>query len=448
MRLRKYVVINEVSQGTFNPHYSLLARITFLRAKLLLFFPRFVPKDETYLATERFSGQKRIEASIHWGRLSLAEMGRLYAAAEGDSETYACYAAFQSWLHLIAAYASAENLTLPTQDRADVYQRPQTLSPEQCLDWARKLRDHALISYADIGRYYYNQIKEKSGLPGQTDAFGPYSIQKLPAVYEARQDQYADWIANRNDDFLVLDMSLMAVNVDDLPKLSPTHPNRNIYLFGTNACYLFFARGLYLLCSDTSEEFDHLKQKDQEIQWLPKLRRAMRLLNVAWAIAEDGGKITEAEEIGQEIRLNIQRTWNNHPTLHTEEYSTIDTDALRDLYPRRVAEINDLSKLFSAVCMALQLQLTAVTERDELANEIKCLLRTIHRNIRQNPTLEVLLSHQERYNGHLSTYIEKAKAILTAHIETTMVTEHVLNSLELKAERDRLVQKIFRISIE
>ncbi|HEY9738835.1 MAG TPA: hypothetical protein V6D06_21220, partial [Trichocoleus sp.] len=54
VRLRKYVIINEVSQGTFHPHYSLLSRIATLRAKMLLFFPQFVPKDDQ-MPSDRFT---------------------------------------------------------------------------------------------------------------------------------------------------------------------------------------------------------------------------------------------------------------------------------------------------------------------------------------------------------------------------------------------------------
>lgn len=446
LRLRKYVVINEVSQGTFHPHYSLLARIAFLRMKLLLFFPRYVLRDEVCLETERFSGQRRIEASIHWGRLSLAEKARLYAAAEGDSEIYACYAAFQTWLHLIAAYTSEENLTLPPRDRSDSSQKRQTLSQEECLRWARRLRDHALISYANTGRYCYNQIKEKSGLPRQTEEFGLYSIQKLPAIYEARKDEYAERSASSDDDFLVLDMSLLAVDVEDLPKLSSNHPNRNIYLFGTNACYLFFARGLYLLCSNTSEEFDESEPLEQEIQWMPKLRHAMRLLNMAWAISEDGGRLEEFQVNGEQ-RFNIQRSWKSEEP-DTEGYSTLDMASVKDLYPRRVAEINDLSKLFSAACMALRLRLLAAAERELLAAETNNLLDALHKNIRRNPTLRRSLAHQEQYNKHLSIYTSKAKEILVNYINSSKMDNRIISGSELREQRDLLVKQLFEALIE
>ncbi|MEO0984380.1 MAG: hypothetical protein AAFY20_02405 [Cyanobacteria bacterium J06639_14] len=439
LRLRKYVVINEVSQGTFHPHYALMGRIAFLRVKLLLFFPRFVPRSDRYLPTERFSGQQRTEASIHWGRLFMAEKSRLYAAADGDSEIYACYAAFQCWLHLIAAYAPTENLTLSSSMERN--RQGQTLSPDQCMEWAKKLRDHALISYSETGQYCYNQIKEKSGLPGQTDEFGPYSIQKLPAIYEAKGEQYAQWAVDTDDEILVLDMSLLGVSADVLPKLGPNHPDRNIYLFGSNACYLFFARGMYLLCSNASQEFEPSDLTAQPIQWEPKLRNATRLLNMAWAIAEDGGNITKNTS-KSERELSIQRSWKSDEVQSgSTSYSTRDVDSVRDLYPRRVSEIVDLSKVFSAASMVLCLQLVSEPEQSQLLTEITDLLGTLHSTSRLNRTAKALLARQNRYNSHLSTYLDTAKAILSVYTQAAINRDESLPNL--KTKRDALVRDLF-----
>ncbi|PSN19825.1 hypothetical protein C7271_05320 [filamentous cyanobacterium CCP5] len=443
LRLRKYVVINEVSQGTFHPHYCLLARIVFLRMKLLVFFPRFVPQDDRYLPTERFSGQQRTEASIHWGRLFLAEKARLYAAADGDSEIYACYAACQCWLHLMAAFAPVEQLNLPARSGSDLPERGLTLSAEQCIDWAKKLRDHALISYADMGRYYYNQIKEKSGLPGELENFGSFRIQKLQAIYEARGQQYAEWTASSRD-VLVLDMSLLSVTADDLPKLAPKHPDRSIYLFGTNACYLFFARGLYLLCSNDTQEFQ-ANAPDQPIDWEPKLRLAMRLLDMAWAIAEDGGHVAREENSPERMRT-IHRTQSD-PEAYSETpyYSTPDVDSVRDLYPRRINEIVDLSKVFSAASMVLRLGLTSQAERSQLRTDIDRLLDTLQSTNRLNRTVRALLSRQTRYNSHLQPYLDQAKTILQRQAATAMVEAA---APDMPKMRDRLLRELFSALIQ
>ncbi|MEO1180831.1 MAG: hypothetical protein AAFX51_08250, partial [Cyanobacteria bacterium J06636_28] len=165
VRLKKYIVTSEVSQGTFHPHYELLGRIYFIRAKLLTFFPQFVLKDEQSLPTENFSGQHRTRASVHWGRLFLLEKARLHAAANGSSEVYAYYASIQSCSYLFAAFDAEENLELSS------HIGNKRLNRSSCLEWAKLLRDHALLAYSEMGLRCYYEIKEKSGLPEESDAY-------------------------------------------------------------------------------------------------------------------------------------------------------------------------------------------------------------------------------------------------------------------------------------
>lgn len=438
VRLRKYVVINEVSQGTFQPHYQLLARIAFLRMKLLIFFPRIVPNDGENLPTEQFSGQKRIAASIHWGRLYLAEKSRLYAAANSESEMYACYAAMQCWIYLIAAYSHPDQRSL---DRFKPKHHQLTLAPEDCLSWAKRLRDHALASYASPGRYYYNQIKEKSGLLEDFDHFGSYSIRKLPAIQEVRgpQGNYQ----SQDKQILVLDISLLSVDLDDLLKLSPNYPDRNdyhnIYLFGSSACYLFFARGMYLLCSDTTDEFSSDRFSQQPIDWTQKLNLATRLLNMAWAIAEEGGEVEYTEYTS--AQLSIVRSWKSMP--HQGAYSDPDVNSVRDLYPRRVTEIVELGKLFSIACMILRLYLLSPETQIELCQEIEKMLNTLDtaNQLHESHQWYQILKGQPRYNGHLSDYTERAKRILSRNFECAQ--KSVVTGASVSHERERLLQDLF-----
>ncbi|NJL45542.1 MAG: hypothetical protein HC922_07035 [Leptolyngbyaceae cyanobacterium SM2_3_12] len=435
LRLRKYVVINEVSQGTFHPHYLLLSQIAYLRTKLLLFFPQWVPTDEICLPTESFSGRLRTEASIHWGRLYLAEKARLYAAADGESEVYACYAAMQSWLYLIAAYAGSEKLTLIKPTDSDRVHRPQ-LSPKQCFDWARQLRDHALVAYAETGQQCYYQVKEKSGLARDIrDEFGSYQIEKIPPIYEARGQQYIQW-SQSEQELLVLDMSLLAVNPKDLPKLSPHHPTQNIYLFGTNACYLFFARGLYVLCTNEADEFGATESLASEIDWDAKLLHAMRLLNTAWAIAEEGGEVTKDQQDGERV-YHISRSFSSDR--QPSRFSYPEIDAIRDLYPRRITEIADLGKIFAVACMVLRLGLLPPADQAALESDIESLLDNVHnaQNLQRSRTQRALIQRQKRYNGHLEAYLNRAKACLQKHKNLTHQT------LDMAEKRDALIKDLF-----
>lgn len=426
-RLKKYIIIGEISQGTFHPHYELLGRIYGMRAKLLTFFSSFVPQS-ALLPTENFSGQQRTRASAHWGRLYLLEKARLYIAADGNSEIYAYCAAMQSCFYLSAAYDGAENVTIKTGPNRSI---AHELSRQDCLAWAKKLRDHALLSYADTGRQCYNAIKEKSGLPGVVDDYGRYLIEKLPAIFEVRESQQSTE-ANETNKFLTLDISLLAVNITDLPKLTAKHPNKNIYLFGTNACYLFFARGLYLLCSDTTDEFARV-DSDEEIDWPRKLLKAMRLFDMAWAIAEDGCSLER--EPGSR-RKQIARSFQDSGA--DDYYRSQEVKSVRDLYPRRVNEVADLGKVFSAACIALRCHTLPAAERSELIYAIDRLFGMFHGQYRlkNNRLLKALLLRQARYNGHLETGLQRIQPIIKNSIPAG---DRPANAKEIKAARTALI---------
>ncbi|MEO0768718.1 MAG: hypothetical protein AAFY72_04685 [Cyanobacteria bacterium J06649_4] len=425
-RLDKYVVIGEISQGTFNPHYYLLSRIYLLRARLLTFFPRFVPRADDLLPTESYAGQQRTIASVHWGKLFLMEKARLYAAADGDSETYTYYAALQSCYYLTATFEDLEKTQL--SDRRTGITRE--LTRDRCLTWARRLRNHALVTYAQMGRKCYNAVKEKSGLPDDFEDHGRYSIEKLPAIFEDRGLQKGRE-QSENDQFLTLDISLLALNSEELPKLTSKHPERSLYLFGTNACHIFLARGLYLLCSDTTEEFETNEPKGP-IQWERKLLLAGRLFDLAWAIAEDGCKVTRQEGTKQK---KITRSFKG--SNDSNQYTSREIDSVRDLYPRRISEIADIGKIFSAACMVLRLHLVPADQRTETLQNIDKLFAMLHGEYRlkNNKLSQVLLRRQKRYNGHLENFLSEARKVIeryrpvSGQIHTNDAIESCRNNL-------------------
>jgi hypothetical protein len=457
LRLRKYVALNEVSQGTFYPHYLLLSRVLFLRTQLLLFFPDQVPfdkepaKERAYLPTDESKADppKRTEESTHRGRLYLAEKARLYAAASGDSQTYACYAAMQAWIYLIASFTLND---APPSGRSRGSTPFRRISPEDCLTWARRLRDHALITYAEAGRSAYYQIKEKSGLLKETvDSFGFYDIEKIPAIFEQTRENQATPTGGE-ENFLVLDMALLSVDPADLPKLSPHHPTRKIYLFGTRACYLFFIRGLWMLCSNVNQEFDRGDSPPQEIDWGAKFSHAARLLHVAWTMAEEGGMVHSSKDPEDGVRrFRITRPFSNTPDLPVG-VSNRKTNAIRDLYPQRVGEIADLAKVFAVAAMVLQLFLPeARADRPSLQTDIELLLNSLHssHNLTHSPpenrrTQRALLKQQNRYNPHLEDYLREVARCLRQYKRDALTNNSVMDTpREIQDRRDRLVRELF-----
>lgn len=439
-RLRKYVVINEVSQGTFHPHYYLMARIEILRAKLLLFFPTFVPYRQQYLPTDQSNSYGRTRASVHWGRLYLTEKARLYAAADGNGELYACCAAMQCWMYLMAAYVPDKELVLSvSQSTNPSSQKPFSLG--NLMEWAKRMRDHALLSYADIGQQCYYQIKEKSGLPDEADEFGLYSIRKIKPIYETRELD-DDHPLQANPEFLVLDMSLLAIDAEKLPKITPNLPIRKIYLFGGNACYLMFARGLYLLCSDEVEEFEDAPLARQPEEWEVKLAKAMRLLNMAWAIAEEGGELQiNASDSAQHYDIHRHTNFPDDGNVYTSP----DINAMRDLYPRRITEIADWGKVFSAACMVLRIYTSNTENQRSLAADVDKVLNGLHSAYRLNEPLQQLLEDQPRYNGHLAESFRQAQDILRRHRDQALDNP---STSSLKTKRNQLLGELFQSLFE
>lgn len=435
-RLKKYIVIGEVSQGTFNPHYKLLGRIYLLRARLLTFFPRLVPNAENLLPTENFSGQQRTKASVHWGKLYLLEKARLYVAADGDSETYAVFAALQSCYYLTAAYESPSDTTLTILKTGDT----RKIDRNHCLMWAKRLRDHALLTYAKIGRQCYNAIKEKSGLPHTFEEYGRYSIERLPAIFEDRGLQQ-DRRPSEENEFLTIDISLLAISNEELPRLTANHPDKSIYLFGVNTCHLFLARGLYLLCSDTTEEF-RKNEPEGPVQWDRKLVMARRLFDLAWATAEDGCSIARGESRQQK---KITRSFKVNNSDNT--YTSGEIDSVRDLYPRRVNELADIGKLFSAACMTLQMHRLPVDKRRAITEDIDKLFAMFHSKYRleNNRLLKALLLRQKRYNAHLESFLANAQAVL---VESRPTSDKPCTDRETENCRNILMKNLFSALFE
>lgn len=276
VRLAKYRLVGEVSQAAFQPHYELLARIYFLRARLLLFFPftasNFSANQHFPLATDvEHNNRLRTERAVHVGRLYLFEKARLYAACNGDSELYACLTAYQCCTYLI----TAESNIVPMQK---VGSRSLELTEDQSRDWARRLRDEALLSYSEAGRRYYYQIKEKSGISEKRHHdFGKFQIDAVPAIREQRGDEELGIIelerkhSNLSEKILCLDMSILGLDERLIRGVETDERGDTIYLFGTNACHLFFMRGMYHLCSNDLKEFGDTIRVDSLSGWSAKL---------------------------------------------------------------------------------------------------------------------------------------------------------------------------------
>lgn len=453
IRLAKYFIINEVSQGLFHPHHQLRSQIYFLRAKLLIFAARQVrveePSSPHYIPTDgSVKGTFRdTETAIHSGRLYLMEKARLYAASNGDEEQYACYTACQAWLYLMAAFSSDEiSVQVGTQQL--------TLNRDRGLDWARRLRDHALISYAETGQRCYYQIKENSGLSDDlTTPFGNYHIRPIPPISEMLAEHSPG--QDRDSGVLYLDMSLLSVRREWCGANDIEKPSSRIYLFGTHACYLLFARGLFHLCSNQFTEGDNefefeVEQSDDPQLWDRKFHIASRLLNLSWAIADDGAQVHQSGEDGQyDIRRNFMSS--DSPEIDATSADP-DVASVRDLYPHRVTEIADLGRIFAAASLTLRFYTAPAETHRQLDDRISWILGDLQ-SLRHcsRPITRQTLRHQERYNGHITAYLERCREIVIAechkakelYVRKRELRSHVVSVDQIADYRDQLVRQLF-----
>lgn len=449
IRLAKYSLIKEVSQATFHPHYWLLSQIYFLKARLLLFFP-FSPSGANAdrnlrLATDVEWGGNgaRTLPGVHIGRLHSLEKARLYAACNGDSELYSCTTAYQCCAYLIAA----ESGVLPLQRLGS---REFLLTESQAKDWACRLRNQALIAYAEAGREYYYQIKEKSGISKQRHHnFGKFEIGAVPAIREQRVGEELGLVEfTRKDNqvsekILHLDLSILGLDENQVRGVDSTDERGDtIYLFGMNACYLFFARGMYHLCSNETNEFGEKIAASSVKDWADKLAYSYRLFSYAWAIADDGGDISVEDKDGDEV-VRVERPFTV-PTAVAQ--SDKDVASIRDLYPHRITDIASLGRLYAATCAVLRgYTTTDKAKRQQYQTQMTWLLNDLHsEDACQQSSTQKMLGQQTRYNNHLTLYLRRCRR----HIEkewTVVGNSNVLNDSAIRQRRKELLKGLFSL---
>jgi hypothetical protein len=440
VRLAKYLLINEISQGTFQPHYDLLAQIFFLKLRLLLFFPRLVPIDRQNLPTDvSIVANRRDVNAIYGGWLFLLEKARLYASCSGNQELFSCYTAFQSCIYVIVSFEEQE-VRLVQNDRET------QLSSQVCLSWARRLRDQSLLSYAKTGRHCYYQIKEKSGISKSLSrSYGKYSLEEIPPIREMRRHQDGERPGMHENGLLYIDMELLSVRGDLGQNNEEGDLKEQIYLFGHNACYALFARGLYHLCSDDRLEFQAVSPLGTAQQWDQKFAQSYRLFTYAWAMAEDGGTLQQSEEESQ-IHVGRDFTVSDETVLvgsiGSEESTASYAKSVRDLYPCRVTEIADLAKIFMAVTALLRLYI-GVEGADQLRNDIASPLSKLHQEQRcQQSVVSAVLEGQSRFNGHLEAFFSRCNRGLRNEVRQIQpLSENNLS--DIKIHRKRLLKTIF-----
>ncbi|MBD2774599.1 HypX (modular protein) [Iningainema tapete] len=381
--LKKYYTISNSAQSNFHPFFYLLSRVYAHRAKLYIFTSSYTDRP-----SGRFSGL--IEP------IRLLEKARIYAARDGNPAHYAYWSAYQSWCYLMVAYLG------------DYEPLHQELSREECLDWARRLVEHALICYYHTGKLCYQQIKDNGGKITKNsrngkyyESYGDIQIQVIPLIQELKED------SNECEQIYASDKNVINLDFSILKQIH-NEENKSIYLFGTHSSILLFTMGMLELCTEEN-------QKD-ELQL--RIKKALRMFTYCSAIALDG---TEIKENYDEGKLYLERILKQGDYL------------VRGLYPHRLTQFADLGKIWAATCKLILLIYNSSYTWQDINNLLKSLLQSLDKSIIDTDC------GQERYNGHLESHYEK----VVKYFE--QVQEKKINFPNLEEIRNKVVRDIFKI---
>ncbi|OKH44168.1 hypothetical protein NIES2101_29060 [Calothrix sp. HK-06] len=382
--LRKYYIVDACGQSNFHPFFYLLSRVYAHRAKLYIFTSSYTDHPGN-----------RWDALIQ--PIHLLEKARIYAARDANPALSAYWSAYQSWCYLIVAYLG------------DYNQPTKGFSREECIDWSKRLIDHALICYKKIGKICYQQIKDNGGriteLKKEEDGkyyehYGDTRIQGVPLIKElSKGSDESEQIYDSDNNVINFDFSIF---IDIFTE------HKSVYLFGTHSSILLFAMGMLRLCDDEKKESEKLIQ----------IKEAIRMFTYCSAIAEDGNK---GKKDNNNEKLYLERIFNKGDSL------------IRGLYPHRLTQFADLGKIWAATCKSILLLYNSTFDWQDIDELLE--------NLPTSSSKSVLDDNcgQKRYNGHLESHCDR----LIQYFEQLKCKR--LNLTNLTEIRNKIVRDVFKI---
>ncbi len=382
--LRKYYIIGACGQTNFNPFFYLLSRIYAHRAKLYIF-------TSSYADCPGGRWDALIEP------IRLLEKARIYAARDGNPLLYAYCSAYQSWCYIMVAYLR------------DYKQSPTGFTKEECMDWAKRLIEHALICYKNIGKVCYQQIKDNGGRITNInqngkyyESYGDIQIQVVPLIQELSENSKEfEQIYQPENNVIDVDFSILKqICADEL---------KSIYLFGTHSSILLFAMGMLELCDD----------KNHGTTLEEKLNKSIRMFTYCSALAEDGNRGKVNPDDG---------------TYYSERIFCEGDSLVRGLYPHRLTQFADLGKIWAATSKSILLLHHSYSNWQEVDSLLNCLPTSSNKSV-----LSGNYCGQKRYNGHFESHCDR----LVQYFEQLKIKQLYFTSLS--ETRNKIVRDVFKI---
>ncbi|MGB3786997.1 MAG: hypothetical protein WA949_03235 [Phormidesmis sp.] len=436
-RTKYYDKLNELPMSNLHPQMYFLSRIHAHRAKLYMFFP-------SYMATDDVEGQVKLLKPIE-----LLEKARIYAARDGDPALYAQWSAYQAWCYIMFAYLNRIE-EVPKKNRNE-------FSVESCLDWAERLIAHAKICFSAKGKTCYQQIKDAGGkstdypyereVPSEPEAgeeillapptetvyfdrYGDVLVQVTPLIQELFQEDKRKEKQRLKRGIVTLDLSLLKQPGND--------EGGSIFLFGMQSGIILFSDAMFSLCKEYAKSSHLIDAIDS---------KAIRLFQYACAITSDGTKrIEENSRQWPHWAEKGQKILTREVLSQSEEDDHSKDRLLQYLYPHRLTQFADFSKMFIIVCRLILLVANASNADENFVETEICRVHTLLEELIKNDQFPFALHHaqgQKKYNGHFEERYVRFETYVEKFIHAFQNKD--LRNLDALYLRDQMVADVFRI---
>ncbi len=411
IRSLEFLRIGELSQGNLSPLNTYWAKIYALKGKINLFFPFYI------------SNQNNNTKSI----LSLVVLGdgRIHAAMDGNAFLVAQISAYQSWAYIIEAYLG---------DGA------KKLDRENCISWAKKLVNHALVGFQAASQRAYSDYQ-------QAIFVDPNSADKDSNEWKNITVENPPFL-RLNSGYLATESSKEGYWKEILPKLvNRTQMNsekgqqgycgKHFLMFGQHATYYFFAYAMQKLGEDylKRQQEDATRIDDKNIRY--EFIKAYDYFYYAFSIAYGGAELKMApKELRRDTTQQIAKNAFNPDGSPNFIVDNANVSALKSLYFHRIVELVDLSRIFAA----LSISIAAQTEKHlEIGRK---LLGGVEEPITPiSSDFRGITNGQVHYNIHLSGRFQRLKEYL---LENCLQNPLNLSSVQdFCIHRDKKLRKVF-----
>jgi hypothetical protein len=401
-KVRMCQVVNDLSQSNSHPFFDLFSKLYYLEARIYLGFFDYVPKEADK------SGSKFRNISLV---LSSLEKARICAAKDGNPDGYAIYSLFQSRIYSMLASLGD-----------DSFLHSLGLDIKSCLDWGKRLLDHAIVCSIDTGNKSYSDLKFYAGNANQefngTKIMGipliiesEESLKKVKSLYESpltgvlgkkssSRRAFSDLHPlqqRRNPDLLTIP------SFSTLFKAEPLLGQEDsiTYLFGSHSCNIFLTRGVQIL-TEIHEENTNFKAS---------IEKALNNLIIAWATAKDGAS--------SKSNVHIERNFKSPKNLPPR----YNISSIQGLYPHRISQTVLSSTFMILLCEILRM-IYLCEKKEDKENEIDDFNKVVkfflgekdknkgnlYEGTEAGNSETMKSTGQERFNGHLDDHTKNIKA--------------------------------------